>query len=127
MIFCASPDNGAISRPAGWQELVSRMFPALAQAHLRSSVLRVLGQVSTCRLVGSSSILSIGELFRDGQKGVRFPKDLIKVLEQKLQDIAMGKDAAYVSPTFASVYPRVIPSLRPKILVPLTGNRHSTS
>ncbi|KAI0632969.1 hypothetical protein C8Q77DRAFT_858545 [Trametes polyzona] len=43
----------------------------------------------------SSSIFSIGDLFRDGQKGVRFPKDLIKVLEQKLQDIAMGKDAAY--------------------------------
>ncbi|KAI0744612.1 hypothetical protein C8Q76DRAFT_780253 [Earliella scabrosa] len=43
----------------------------------------------------SSSMFSIGDLFRDGQKGVRFPKDLIKVLEQKLQDIAMGKDAAY--------------------------------
>ncbi|KAI0944587.1 hypothetical protein AcW1_002259 [Taiwanofungus camphoratus] len=46
----------------------------------------------------SSSIFSIGDLFkdtRDGTKGVRFPKDLLKVLEQKLQDIAMGKDAAY--------------------------------
>ncbi|RDX47602.1 hypothetical protein OH76DRAFT_1405658 [Lentinus brumalis] len=43
----------------------------------------------------SNSIFSLGDLFRDGQKGVRFPKDLIKVLEQKLQDIAMGKDAAY--------------------------------
>ena len=42
-------------------------------------------------------MFSIGDLFRDGLKGVRFPKDLIKVLEQKLQDIAMGKDAAYVS------------------------------
>ena len=45
----------------------------------------------------SQSIFSIGDLFRDGQKGVRFPKDLIKVLEQKLQDIAMGRDPAYVS------------------------------
>lgn len=47
----------------------------------------------------SSSIFSIGDLFkdtRDGTKGVRFPKDLLKVLEQKLQDIAMGKDAACV-------------------------------
>ncbi|KAH9920869.1 uncharacterized protein BXZ73DRAFT_91884 [Epithele typhae] len=43
----------------------------------------------------SNSIFSLGDLFRDGQKGVRFPKDLIKVVEQKLQDIAMGKDAAY--------------------------------
>lgn len=47
----------------------------------------------------SSSIFSVGDLFRDtrdGSKTVRFGKDLVKVLEQKLQDIAMGKDAAYV-------------------------------
>lgn len=46
-----------------------------------------------------SSIFSIGDLFkdmRDGQKSVRFPKDLMKVLENKLQNIAMGKDPAYV-------------------------------
>lgn len=53
---------------------------------------RIHGAISSY----SNSILSIGELFRDGQKGVRFPKDLIKALEQKLQDIAMGKDPAYV-------------------------------
>ncbi|KAL6308932.1 hypothetical protein BKA93DRAFT_822199 [Sparassis latifolia] len=50
------------------------------------------------RLSGAltSSIFSIGDLFKDsGAKGVRFPKDLLKVLEQKLQDIAMGKDPAY--------------------------------
>ena len=47
----------------------------------------------------SGSIVSIGDLFkdyRDGTKAVRFPKDLVKVLEQKLQDIAMGKDPACV-------------------------------
>ncbi|EKM52682.1 uncharacterized protein PHACADRAFT_261272 [Phanerochaete carnosa HHB-10118-sp] len=46
----------------------------------------------------SGSIVSIGDVFkdyRDGTKVVRFPKDLLKVLEQKLQDIAMGKDPAY--------------------------------
>ncbi|KII90117.1 hypothetical protein PLICRDRAFT_40318 [Plicaturopsis crispa FD-325 SS-3] len=46
----------------------------------------------------SNSILSIGDLFkdtRDGPKSVKFPEKLLKVLEQKLQDIAMGKDAAY--------------------------------
>ncbi|KZT68058.1 hypothetical protein DAEQUDRAFT_766639 [Daedalea quercina L-15889] len=45
-----------------------------------------------------SSIFSIGDLFkdlRDGQKSVRFPKDLLKVLEQRLGNIAMGKDPAY--------------------------------
>ena len=29
---------------------------------------------------------------RDGPKSVKFPEKLLKVLEQKLQDIAMGKD-----------------------------------
>ena len=47
----------------------------------------------------SGSIVSLGDVFkdyRDGTKAVRFPKDLLKVLEQKLQDIAMGKDPACV-------------------------------
>ena len=53
------------------------------------------------RLSGAitGSIVSIGDVFkdyRDGTKAVRFPKELLKVLEQKLQDIAMGKDPAYV-------------------------------
>jgi hypothetical protein len=30
---------------------------------------------------------------RDGPKSVKFPEKLLKVLEQKLQDIAMGKDS----------------------------------
>lgn len=53
----------------------------------------------------SSSIMSVGDLFRDmrdGSKVVRFPKDTIKVLEQKLQDIAMGKDPACAPPVFVS-------------------------
>ncbi|KAM6493277.1 hypothetical protein JOM56_011411 [Amanita muscaria] len=41
------------------------------------------------------SNFSIGDLFRDGSKSVRFPEKLLKVLEQRLQDIAMGKNAAY--------------------------------
>ncbi|TFK24862.1 cytoplasm protein [Coprinopsis marcescibilis] len=41
------------------------------------------------------STFSLGELFRDGSKGVKFPEKMIKVLEQKLQDIAMGRDPAY--------------------------------
>lgn len=48
----------------------------------------------------STSILSIGDLFKDtvgGQKTVKFPEKLVKVLEQRLQNIAMGKDAACVS------------------------------
>lgn len=46
-----------------------------------------------------NSIFSIGDLFkdsRDGRGSVRFPKDLMKVLETKLQNIAMGKDPACV-------------------------------
>lgn len=46
----------------------------------------------------SSSIFSIGDVFRDvtrdGTKSVKFPEKLLKVLEAKLASIAMGKDAA---------------------------------
>ncbi|KAJ7619343.1 hypothetical protein FB45DRAFT_156615 [Roridomyces roridus] len=44
------------------------------------------------------SNFSIGDLFkdvRDGPKSVKFPEKLLRVLEQKLQNIAMGKDPAY--------------------------------
>ncbi|KAF9481580.1 cytoplasm protein [Pholiota conissans] len=44
------------------------------------------------------SNFSIGDMFRDvrdGSKSVKFPEKLLKVLEQKLQNIAMGKEAAY--------------------------------
>ncbi|KAJ3727280.1 hypothetical protein DFJ43DRAFT_1156909 [Lentinula guzmanii] len=46
------------------------------------------------------SNFSIGDMIKDlrdgpNSKSVKFPDKLIKVLEQKLQDIAMGKDAAY--------------------------------
>ncbi|KAK7055402.1 hypothetical protein R3P38DRAFT_2846886 [Favolaschia claudopus] len=44
------------------------------------------------------SNFSIGDIFkdvRDGPKSVKFPEKLLKVLEQKLQNIAMGKDPAY--------------------------------
>lgn len=55
----------------------------------------------------SGSIVSIGDVFKDyreGTKAVRFPKDLLKVLEQKLQDIAMGKDPAYVAMSRICIY-----------------------
>ncbi|KAF8622282.1 hypothetical protein AX15_007148 [Amanita polypyramis BW_CC] len=48
--------------------------------------------------LSSLSHFSIGDLFkdfRDGSKSVKFPEKLLKVLEQKLQDIAMGKNATY--------------------------------
>jgi len=32
---------------------------------------------------------------RDGSKSVKFPEKLVKVLEQKLQAIAMGKEPGY--------------------------------
>jgi hypothetical protein len=49
----------------------------------------------------SSSIVSFGDLFKDirdgpGSKSVKFPEKLLKVLELKLQNIAMGKDPACV-------------------------------
>lgn len=62
----------------------------------------------------SSSIYSIGDLFRDlgeGPKSAKFPRDLIKVLENRLQLIAMGKDPVfsdqYVRRTMAAFYGQV--------------------
>ena len=47
-----------------------------------------------------NSIFSIGDLFKDvgreGPKSVKFPEKMLKVLEMKVQNIAMGKDAAYM-------------------------------
>lgn len=51
------------------------------------------------------SNFSISDMFRDGSKSVKFPEKLIKVLEQKLQDIAMGKDAAYVFTYSRDLFP----------------------
>jgi hypothetical protein len=49
----------------------------------------------------SNSITSIGDVFRDvtardGSKSVKFPEKLIKVLENRLENIAMGKDSVCV-------------------------------
>lgn len=45
--------------------------------------------------LASLSAFSIGDLFRDGSKSVKFPEKMLKVLEQRLQDIAMGRDPGY--------------------------------
>lgn len=47
----------------------------------------------------SNSIVSIGDLFSSygpHSKSVKFPDKLLKVLEQRLQNIAMAKDPACV-------------------------------
>ena len=91
------------------------LFSSSAQSHFRL-ILRYLAHLLTPRQaeIGSpnpsngevqrekkhsisSSIISIGDLFkdfRDGSKSVKFPEKRIKVLEQRLEDIAMGKDPA---------------------------------
>ncbi|KAG8934303.1 hypothetical protein FRC01_003816 [Tulasnella sp. 417] len=53
----------------------------------------------TSRLTGaiSSSLNSVTDLFRDpsGHRGAKFPEKLFKVLDLKMQNIAMGKDPQY--------------------------------
>ncbi len=61
----------------------------------------------------SHSITSIGDVFRDvtardGSKNVKFPEKLIKVLEQRLENIAMGKDPTYVPPPFRATLARFL-------------------
>ena len=62
------------------------------ESHEKESSYRISGAIS-------NSILSICDLFKDvgsGPKSVKFPEKLLKVLEQRLQSISMGKDATYV-------------------------------
>ena len=78
------------------------MQPKPVETHAQTQAEAIRERDYSSRLSGaiSGSIVSIGDVFkdyRDGTKAVRFPRDLLKVLEQKLQDIAMGKDPAYVS------------------------------
>ncbi|KAF8335868.1 uncharacterized protein EI90DRAFT_2912352 [Cantharellus anzutake] len=46
----------------------------------------------------------LGDLFRDagrdGHRSVKFPEKLLKVLDAKMQNVAMGKDIGYVDPYF---------------------------
>ncbi len=54
---------------------------------------------TTSRISGaiSHSIFSIGDMFKEstgGNRSVKFPEKLLKVLEAKLTSIAMGKDPA---------------------------------
>lgn len=55
------------------------------------------------RLSGiTNSFSAFGDLIkdmagRDGPKPVKFPDKLLKVLDQRMQDIAMGKDQVYVA------------------------------
>jgi hypothetical protein len=63
---------------------------ALVEAREKDYASRLSGALST----SVNSVISIGDLFKDlGSRGsVKFPEKMVKVLEQKLQSIAMGKD-----------------------------------
>lgn len=62
---------------------------AVPDTQARDHASRISGAIS-------SSIVSFGDMFRDspGTKSVKYPEKLLKVLEQRLQNIAMAKDAA---------------------------------
>ncbi len=78
------------------------MQPKAAEPHVQDVPRESRDYSSRLQGAISGSIVSIGDVFkdyRDGTKAVRFPKDLLKVLEQKLQDIAMGRDPACVLPS----------------------------
>lgn len=76
------------------------------------------------------SNFSIGDIFRDvsggGSKSTKFPEKLVKVLEQKLQDVALGKDA--MSEVFHVIFcsdVRLLPEIG--ILTSLFGARWPNS
>ncbi|KAG1720650.1 hypothetical protein EDB19DRAFT_1776057 [Suillus lakei] len=72
--------------------------PKVSNHHANASEVKEKEHHSKFSGAISNSIVSIGDIFkdlRDGSKSVKFPEKLLKVLEQKLQNIAMGKDATY--------------------------------
>lgn len=74
--------------------------PKVVAAHANGSETKEKEHHSKISGAISHSIVSIGDIFkeiRDGSKSVKFPEKLLKVLEQKLQNIAMGKEAACVA------------------------------
>jgi len=76
------------------------------------------------------SNFSIGDIFRDvaggGSKSTKFPEKLLKVLEQKLQDVALGKDAmSEVFHVFFGSDVRLLPEIG--ILTNLFGARWPNS
>jgi hypothetical protein len=74
--------------------------PKVSNHHANTSEVKEKDHHSKISGAISNSIVSIGDIFkdlRDGSKSVKFPEKLLKVLEQRLQNIAMGKDAASVA------------------------------
>jgi hypothetical protein len=96
----------------------SREFPPLAEL-AKLTGLRILAHIMTAKapepvttpsegrdkdyvarmsgVLSSSvhSVISLGDLFKDSMssKSVKFPEKMVKVLEARLQSIAMGKDS----------------------------------
>ncbi|KAJ7075669.1 hypothetical protein B0H15DRAFT_1026978 [Mycena belliarum] len=74
------------------------MIPKPIETTVNAAVTPDLRDREHSSRLSALSNFSIGDLFkdvRDGPKSVKFPDKLLKVLEQKLQNIAMGKDPAY--------------------------------
>jgi hypothetical protein len=78
------------------------MLPKPSTDNSRSSDTTLVEREHSSRLSALSNF-SIGDIFKDinvtNSKSTKFPEKLLKVLEQKLQDIAMGKDARCVAGT----------------------------
>jgi hypothetical protein len=79
------------------------LTPRAPQAPLASSVNGDArdSRAYESRLSGiTNSFAAFGDLIkdmggRDGPRPVKFPEKLLKVLDQRMQDIAMGKDQVY--------------------------------
>ncbi|KAH9477087.1 hypothetical protein JR316_0011003 [Psilocybe cubensis] len=72
------------------------MVPKVNESPKNSTTNDARDREHSSRLSALSNF-SIGDMFRDigSSKSVKFPEKMLKILEQKLQDIAMGKLAAY--------------------------------
>ncbi|KAF9449075.1 hypothetical protein P691DRAFT_774923 [Macrolepiota fuliginosa MF-IS2] len=69
--------------------------PAESQQQVLNHESREREHSSRLSALSNFSLSDMFDSIRDGSKSVKFPEKLLKVLEQKLQDIAMGKDPGY--------------------------------
>ncbi|GAA5905133.1 hypothetical protein JCM6882_000389 [Rhodosporidiobolus microsporus] len=94
----ASSSSTSTSRPQNGTSTVSAA--SLAKPSIRASITSGSGRADGW----TSALSSLGDVFKDSSssasKSSRFPKDFVKVLDQRMERIAKGADAAHSDALF---------------------------
>jgi hypothetical protein len=95
--FTYSADLTHFMRRSVLAHIMSAKAPETVAAPAEVKDKDYVGRVSGVLSSSVNHVISLGDLFKDSSsKSVKFPEKLVKVLEAKLQGIAMGKDPVCV-------------------------------